>query len=73
MKTLDAKRKAEAKQFLWETWFIVSFILCVAFILVGMLDNSKELTALPYLIVTAMLNLLVCSFIGIKPREVIED
>lgn len=52
------------KQSTWETWFVVSFILCISTFFVGTLDNSRQITSYPYIAVGVVIQFLVCLYYG---------
>lgn len=51
----------------WETWFVASIILCLALLFIGTLDNSREIVELPYIMIIAFLNVVVCVYVGQEP------
>ncbi len=65
------KLSEETKQTLWETWFVASVIVFLAYLFVGTLEGSKII--FPNWLVFAPIsgiNLLVCIIIGLKkPKE----
>ena len=61
----------EAQQTMWETWFVASVIIILAFLFVGTLDNSVN--TYPnwiYYFSIAFINLLICLYYGFKtPKD----
>lgn len=62
-------QKEEAKQTAWESWFVLSFIFFIGIFFICTLEGSREVKELPYLLGVSILNLLVCIYYGIKPRD----
>lgn len=61
----------EAQQTMWETWFVASVIIILAFLFVGTLDNSVN--TYPnwiYYFSIAFINLSICLYYGFRtPRD----
>ncbi len=64
METTRLKLSKEVLQTVWETWFVASVAVCITLMIVMILDNSREVAALPYILVASMFNLLVCAYRG---------
>jgi len=63
-------QKDNAKQTVWETWFIISFTIFMAYLFVGILENSQEMFPnWPYFTGIAAINFLICLYYGLKPRN----
>jgi hypothetical protein len=60
-------RKEQAKQTMWETWFVSSIIIFFAYFFVGTLENSKVdfPNWLPFML-ASMVNLIICIIYGTK-------
>ena len=65
------QEKEEVQQTMWETWFVASVIIILAFLFVGTLDNS--INTYPnwiYYFSIACLNLSICLYYGFRtPRD----
>ena len=59
--------KMKLTQSAWETWFVASIILCLALLFIGTLDNSREIVELPYIMIIAFFNVIVCVYVGQEP------
>ena len=61
------KKSEETKQTMWETWFVASVIIFLAFFFVGTLDNSKTEFPnwLPFMLASCI-NLIICIYYGVK-------
>jgi hypothetical protein len=68
---IDKLNKSEqAKQAMWETWFVTSVVIFFAFFFVGTLSNSITLFPnwLPFMFITCV-NLIICIYYGCKPSK----
>jgi hypothetical protein len=61
------KKSEETKQTMWETWFVASVIIFLAYFFVGTLENSKVdfPNWLPFKL-ASMVNLIICIIYGTK-------
>lgn len=60
-------KKEQAKQTMWETWFVTSSVLFASIFFVATLDNSRiDFPNLPYLAIPATINLAICIYKGSK-------
>lgn len=59
--------KTMKNQTLWETWFVSSVIIFLAYFFVGTLDGSRDTFPnwLPFFLVS-VINLIACLYIGNK-------
>lgn len=57
----------EAQQTMWETWFVASVIIILAFLFVGTLPGSQETFPnwLPFMLASCI-NLSICLYYGFK-------
>ena len=65
------KLSEETKQTMWETWFVASVIIFLAYLFVGTSEGSKIMFPnwLTFMLIS-MVNLIICIFYGIKkPKE----
>lgn len=56
--------KEDPRQVVWESWFILSIVFFGAIFFMCTLENSKEITELPYFLVVSIINLVYCIYIG---------
>jgi len=64
------KTHKQMKQSMWETWFVASTVIFLAYIFVGTLEGSK--TYFPnwcYFASASCINFLYCLYVGLKPRK----
>lgn len=69
MKKQTQFQKENAKQIVWEHWFILSCITFAGIFFICTLEGSREIKELPYLGVIAIINLAICVYKGCKPRD----
>jgi uncharacterized membrane protein len=64
-------KQGESKQTMWETWFVISVILCGVMIFTGTLEYSKLVFPnWPYFAVIVIANLVYCLKVGtLSPKE----
>lgn len=64
------KTYSDSKQTMWETWFVISFVIFFTYFLVGTLENSVEMFPnwTPFMLLSAV-NFVICIIVGLKPRE----
>ena len=56
-------------QLIWEIYFLFSLISVVIMLVVGTMENSKEIMPLwPYFFIGAALNVVVAVYIGLKNK-----
>ena len=54
-------------QTVWEFWFVASMIAVLVLIFIGTLDGSREIASYPYILAIAVINIVICSYVGCKP------
>lgn len=60
-------KKEQSKQTMWETWFVASFIIFIAYFFVGTLENSRiDFPNYPYFAIAAVFNLAASVYYGTK-------
>jgi hypothetical protein len=64
------KKSEQVKQTMWETWFVASVIIFLAYFFVGTLEGSKTAFPnwLPFMI-ASFINLAICTYYGFKTRN----
>jgi hypothetical protein len=62
------KKSEQAKQTMWEIWFVASIVIFFAYFFVGTLENSRIdfPNWLPFMLI-ACVNLVICIYYGCKP------
>jgi hypothetical protein len=64
MKNLN--QKENSRQFMWETWFTLSWISFAGIFFICTLEGSKEVKELPYLLGVSIINLIICLYYGTR-------
>jgi uncharacterized membrane protein SirB2 len=57
----------DSRQSMWETWFVASFIIVIAYIFVGTMEGSQEMFPNWYIFtIIAMFNFILCIHRGMR-------
>jgi hypothetical protein len=64
------KKSEQAKQTMWETWFVASVVIFLAYFFVGTLENSIQdfPNWLPFMLASCV-NLIICIYYGCKKTQ----
>lgn len=63
------KTHKQMKQSMWETWFVSSLCIFVAFLIVGVSQGSKQtFPNWPWFALASLINFLYCLYCGLKKR-----
>jgi len=59
-------QKEDAKQSMWESWFVLSIIFFIGIFFICTLEGSGEVKELPYFLGVSIINLIICLFYGTR-------
>lgn len=58
---------SDTKQTMWETWFVLSFVIIISYIFVGTIEGSQDMFPNWYIFATiVMFNFILCLHKGFK-------